>query len=442
MTTARRPLRVAYLLRSYPRLSQTFILNEVLALEQLGLPLRIYAMTNPHEPLVQAQVAAVQAPVTYLDEQQARHWVGRLTTHLTLLWRSPWRYSRTLWYVWRHPDCDEGYTTLTRYGCFQQAVALAYQLHRQPADQSVDHLHAHFAHDPTFIAQLVYFLTGLPFSFMAHARDLYQIPPAVLVERIAAAKVVMTCCSANVDYLRQVTPAQWWSKIHVSHPGIDLTLFQPAAHAAPGNAPPLILSVGRLVAKKGFADLIRACALLKQAGFSFRCHIYGEGPLQAELTALIAQQGLAAEVKLAGACTQQELAPILQQATLFALTPYITEDGDRDGAPNVLVEAMSCGLPVVSTTVVGIPELVTHKVDGLLSAPHDLTDIAANLALLLTNEALRDQMGQAARTTVSQRFNLHNAVQRLVMLFTSTADPNLTTLPNHEPFTTAQPIAE
>lgn len=433
---------IAYLLRSFPRLSQTFILHEILALEQLGVPLHLFAMTNPHEAVVQAQVADVQAPVAYLETGLARPWVAQLVDHLRLFVRRPWPYIQTLWYVWRHPECDEGYTTASRYACFLQAVDLAQRLRQQPAGQCVAHLHAHFAHDPTLIAYLVHLLTGLSFSFTAHARDLYQIPAAVLIARIKAARLVVTCCGANLDYLKRVTPQPLWPKFHLIHHGVNLTLFQPGPQPTRLASPPLILAVGRLVAKKGFADLIHACALLKEADYAFCCRIYGEGPLHDELTAQIAQLGLTREIELAGACTQQELVAIMQQATLFALTPYVTDDGDRDGVPNVLVEAMACGLPVVSTTIGGIPELVAHEVNGLLAAPHAVTAIAAHLARLLADEAVRQRLGQAAHATVTQFFNLYNAAQRLATLFTSANRPDTTAVPSHESFTAPQPTAQ
>jgi len=434
--------KVAYLLRSFPRLSQTFILHEILALEQLGVPLQLFAMTNPHEVVVQAQVAEVRAPVAYLEPEQAAPWQKQALVHLRLLLRRPWHYLQTLWYLWRHPECDEGYTTASRYCCFHYAVELAQRLQGRSQTQAITHLHAHFAHDPTLIAQLVHRLTGLPFSFTAHARDLYQIPPAALVERIKAAQLVVTCCGANLAYLKSVTPASLWDKFHLIHHGVNLTLFQPAEQSIAPDAPPLILAVGRLVAKKGFTDLIHACALLKGADYAFHCLIYGEGPLHDELTALIAQLGLGETVQLAGACTQQELVRVMQGATLFALTPYVTDDGDRDGVPNVLVEAMACGLPVVSTTIGGIPELVTHEVNGLLAPPHDIAAIADNLALLLADVLLRERLGAAAHATVTQFFNLYSAAQRLATLFNATGRPDATVAPTHEPFTTPQPAAQ
>ena len=194
--------------------------------------------------------------------------------------------------------------------------------------------------------------------------------------------------------------------------GSRLTLRVPVL-----GSTPLILSVGRLVEKKGFPDLLHACARLKQAGYRFRCAIYGEGPLHDELAALIERLGLSGEVALAGACSQRELIPIFQHADVFVLAPFVTADGDRDGIPNVLVEAMACGLPVVSTSVAGIPELVKPDQNGLLVAPHDADALFAALAALLADPDRRKQLGEAARRTVVEHFDLRAAARELAVLF-------------------------
>ncbi len=426
MSTTKTTLRVGYILRSYPRLSQTFILNEVLALEELGVRVHIFAVTHPHEAIVQTQVAAVQAPVDYLELAQQRRWWVILWEHLlTALW-APLGYFGALYYVWRHAEIDQGYTASSRYVCFLQAVYLAQLLHREDKQgRSIDHLHAHFAHDPALIAQLVHRLTGLSYTFTAHARDIYQIPQTALADRIEEARAVITCCAINVDYLQAAVGPSDQAKVRVIHNGVNLQEFQPRGQEQ-GNAagtaqPPLIISASRLVEKKGFPDLLEACRRLKQQGQSFRCVIYGEGSSAKELAVLITQLDLTNQVVLAGACTQQELRQLLPQADIFALTPFVTEDGDRDGVPTVLVEAMACGLPVVSTTVAGVPELVAHEVNGLLAAPRDIETITAELASLLSDANKRRQLGQAARITVSEHFDLHRGARQLAELYQTMA---------------------
>ena len=410
---------IGYILRSYPRLSQTFIVNEIRALEQLGLAIHIFAIANPREPIVQPEVAAVQAPLDYLDAAAWRGKAAQADAQLRAVVGSPGRYAEVLRYVLRRADIDAGYTGGSRYACFVQAVYMIRLLERERrrGGRAITHLHAHFAHDPALIALLAHMLTGISYSFTAHARDLYQVPAAALADRIAPASAVVTCCEANIDYLRQVAPPGSQAKVYLIHHGVDLRSFQPAPRAERSPEPPLILSIGRLVEKKGFPDLLGACRQLKRAGCRFRCVIYGDGPLHAELEAMIGQLELAGEVTLAGACSQRELLPVFQRADIFALAPFVTDDGDRDGIPNVLAEAMACGLPVVTTGVAGIPELVRHDHNGLLAAPHDVDGLAAALAALLDDEAERQRLGAAARRTVVERFDLRASARRLAALF-------------------------
>lgn len=398
-------MRVAYIVRSFPRLSQTFILNEMLAVERLGVRLHLFAMTNPHEAIVQPEVAQLQAPIIYLDDLPETRFAD------------PQRVARVQRFVEDHPELDEGYTTASRFACLEMAVGIAQMLSEQEQrGEPIDHIHAHFAHDPTLIAQLVQMLTGISYSFTAHARDLVQIPPAALISRTEHATAVATCSATNMDYFKATLPASLLAKVKLIYHGVDTERFQPAAKRE-ANDVPQIVSIGRLVAKKGFGDLVAACGLLHEQGQAFHCTIYGEGPLEGDLTRQIADLGLQEVVSLPGACTQREIVSALQGADLFALTPFVTEDGDRDGVPNVLVEAMACGLPVVSTAVAGIPELVRDGENGVLVAAHDVAGIAAALATLLGDSTRRVQMSAAARQTVIDSFDLRAGARQMVALF-------------------------
>jgi glycosyltransferase involved in cell wall biosynthesis len=433
---------IGYIIRSYPRLSQTFIVNEVLALEEAGVDLRLFPIADPQETVVQAQVAEVRAPVEYLEAAARRGRAAILAEHALAALAAPLGYARALAYVLRRPELDDGYTAASRWECFVQAVYLVRALRRaRRQGQPIEHLHAHFAHDPTLIALLVHMITGVSFSFTAHARDLFQIPRSALAERIAYASAVITCSGANLPYLYESAAEADREKIRLIHHGVDLRGFQPLSEStkeheetrggvnnshlsAPSwplvdqeEKPPLILSVGRLVEKKGFPDLLVACARLKERGKRFRLAIYGEGPLRDELLALIERHGLHGFVDLPGAIAQRDLIPVFRRADIFALAPFVTEDGDRDGVPNVLVEAMACGLPVVSTAVSGIPELVVPDSNGLLVAPHDPDALANALAALLDDPARRAQLGVEARRSVVESFDLRAAACELAALF-------------------------
>ena len=421
MGKSRSDKQIGYLLRSYPRLSQTFILNEILALEQLGVSIQIFALTDPHEQVVQMQVEQIQAPVHYLDEAMQARPLGKVMGENFQVARLHFLgYIRALFYVATRKKIDEGYTASNRWECFLQAVHLIHilNLEERRTGKKIDHLHAHFAHDPTLIAYLVNCITGLSFSFTAHARDLYQVPEDILTDRIHQASAVVTCCAANIEYLNQIASSDQ-SKFSLIYHGVNLKDFQLATNVGTSarSEIPIILSVGRLVEKKGFQDLFQALLIVKERGQRFRCTIYGDGPLFQQLKLWIDEHGMAEDILLMGDRSQHELIPIFQGATLFALTPVQTEDGDRDGIPNVLVEAMAVGLPVITTAVAGIPELVDHGENGFLYQQHDVDGISSGITELLSNAEKRKQLGDAASKKVTEQFDITLAGNRLKTLF-------------------------
>jgi glycosyltransferase involved in cell wall biosynthesis len=414
------PGHVTCLVRSWPRLSQTFILNEVLALERLGLELTVVSLTRSHEPTRQPHVAAVRAPVRYLDEPRLYEPLARVTDHVTVAARAPRRYASALLLALRRPDLADGYATCSTMRCFAHAVRVAAQLRRtgslRRAGDGAGHLHAHFAHDPALVGLLVHRLTGVRFTFTAHARDLYQTPVPSLLPRIAAASAVITCCPANADYLTGVLPAGLRDRVHVIPHGLPLDRFHPAP-AGDHGGPVRIVSVGRLVEKKGFPDLLKACALVRAAGHGFTCDIYGDGALADQLERLRDRLGLAAEVVFRGERDADGIAAALAGADLFALTPCVTGDGDRDGIPNVMVEAMACSLPVVTTAAGGVLDLVRDGETGLVAPPHDVAAIARNLTTLLTDPRRRRQLGAAGRAVVEEAFDIGVSARRLAALY-------------------------
>jgi glycosyltransferase involved in cell wall biosynthesis len=415
----RRVLSVAYIVRSYPRLSQTFILDEICMLERMGLNLRIFAVTNPQEPIVQFEVSEVHAPTVYFDRAARRSKARILIEHLATAMASPRRYARALYFAATHKDGADGYAASTRYECFMYAAYLARLLKREERRTGVgtDHLHAHFAHAPTLIALLAHVLTGISYSFTAHDRDLYQVPKPVLVQRAERASAIVTCCRANVDYLNETLPVELRDKVKLIYHGKDLQAAPARTRSDPPKEVPVILSVGRLVEKKGFRDLVHACHGLKQQGQRFTCVIYGEGPERSGLMEMVDRLGMSEQISLPGARSRREIVAAYEQADVFALTPFVTDNGDRDGIPNVLIEAMACGLPVVTTTVGGIPELVKHDVNGLLAAPHCVAEIAAHLASLLHDDERHTRLSLAARNTVEQYFDARAAGGQLAELF-------------------------
>jgi glycosyltransferase involved in cell wall biosynthesis len=402
--------RVVYIVRSWPRLSQTFIVNEVLALERRGVDLAIFSLVRSEEYLVQSQVGQVRAPVRYLADDLAKPWARRVRIHLAACAADPARYLRVLLFCLSRPGLAAGYGECSTLRCFTHAVMLGARFGAM-RDEPV-RVHAHFAHDPALVGLLVSKLTGLPFSFTAHARDLVQIPPASLAARTAAATTVVTCCQENAEYLHHVVPEGRRPPVRVVHHGVDLDRFRPVPRG-PDVAVPRLVSVGRLVEKKGHVDLLHALAGVAATGRPFRCDIYGDGPLWHDLRALRDTLSLEDQVRFVGPRSNDRIRRALDHADAFVLTPRVTSDGDRDGIPNVLVEAMACGLPVVTTSAGGTAELVQHERNGLLCPPGEPPAIAAALCRLLDDGELRARFGSAARATVEDDYDVDAAAGQL-----------------------------
>jgi glycosyltransferase involved in cell wall biosynthesis len=415
-----------YLVRSWPRLSQTFVVNEVLEQERLGTHLELYSLTRSGEDLVQPEVLAVAAPVHYLDERRPRPVLAALRDHALVARSAPLAYARTVTLALFQPHLARGYATLSTLGCLSAAVRLAAAVHRaRIAGTPIEHLHAHFAHDPALVAQQTARLSGVPYSITAHARDLYQIPVSSLRTRVDGAVALVTCCAANFDYLRRVLPAPLHSRLRLIYHGVELDRFVPAPRAD-ARPPVEIVSVGRLVEKKGFPDLLRACHELKKASTApapFRLRIFGDGPMHAELTSLRDQLGLRDEVELVGQRSGEEVLLAYRRADIFALTPCVTADGDRDGVPNVIVEAMACGLPVLTTDAGGVTEVVQHGINGLVAAPHDVETLTRHLTELVTDLTRRRALGNAGRRMVEERFGVRSAAHQLSRIFAGAAQP-------------------
>jgi glycosyltransferase involved in cell wall biosynthesis len=417
---------VIYLVRSWPRLSQTFIVNEVLALERRGLDLVLFSLVRSDEVLVQPQVHDVRAPVSYLGDDTWRQWTR---AHAEVLKASPLRYIAALWFALVNQGLSHGYATSTTLGCFRYAGQVAAAVQRLGKEgRPPAHLHAHFAHDPALVALLVKRLTGVAFTFTAHARDLYQIPAQSLEARASEASAVITCCQVNAEYISAAIPAVEDLDVRVIHHGVELGQFLPRRESDPRRTqesdlrevgrPPLV-SIGRMVEKKGFADLLHALYTLRTSGVPFTCSIYGDGPLRPSLTQLRDSLGLGDDIRFRGERDREGIVDALRAADVFVLTPVVTPDGDRDGIPNVLVEAMACGLPVVATAAGGVGELVVDAVNGYLNEPGDVAGVSKGLSTLLGNPELRSQMGRAARRTVECEYDVDTAARHLEKIFDS-----------------------
>lgn len=418
---------VAYVMNGFPRLSETFIANEIYLLEQMGLRLRLFAVKRENEPKVHPVVGAIRARLTYLPTTSSLSgstlagWLwGNLPrfarAQLTVAGRHPLRYlgalGSALGMSWRYRKSAFALRKVFIKE-FLQAAHIAAEVMR---DGSVAHLHGHFCHGVATITWFASRLTGIPFSFTAHAKDIYQaeLNPGDLLERkLAAASFVATCTGANATVLKARHSGA--NVVHTIYHGLDTDYFCPEQTP---SARPLVLSVGRFVEKKGFEHLVEACALLKEDGVRFACVIVGEhGSAYDALQAQIRARGLEGQVELRSAVTQDELRDIYRQARLFALPCQVMEDGDRDGIPNVLAEAMAMGLPVVSTPISGIPELIDDGEQGLLVPPRDPRALADALHRVLVDAELHQKLARAGRARICACFDSRRTTLALRDLF-------------------------
>ena len=426
------PTEVAYILKGFPRLSETFIASEIYRLEQEGLRLRLYVIKPERETEHHGVVDRIEARPDYLPattslsgvallgwlRENLRHFLPSLVRTVR---RHPFstvraaakalaqsvRARRSFWAWPRKVYVKE----------FLQAAMIADKL---SAARDVGHLHAHFGHGAATVNWFVAIITGLPFSFTAHAKDIYceSLNPAGLLRRkMDAARFVVTCTDANREYLRQLSR----TPVHCIYHGLnaDFTrLLKEQAEPPERNGRLRLLAVGRLVAKKGFDIFVEACGILRRRGVAFETVIVGEeGDHAEELRRRISAHQLDQSVRLAGPMPQARLFEEYRRATMFCLPCRVLDNGDRDGIPNVLVEAMACGLPVVTTGISGIPEVVRDGVNGLLVPTENAEALADALVRLSRDQALARRLAREAQSTVSQLFDGRRFAAELAALF-------------------------
>jgi glycosyltransferase involved in cell wall biosynthesis len=373
----------------FPRLSETFVLHELLDLERRGTRLHIVALRRPEETIQQEALAELRADVTYVPDLTgtAARMVVR-AAHGALLVRRRAAYLDGLARVVASPDFSRSH--------LDRAAVIAHHITRLGAQS----IYIHFAHKPATLGRFAALLSGLPYGMSAHAKDIWCTPDRELGAKVRDARVVLTCTEEGRGRLAELGRGR--TPVLLSMHGVDA---ERPPRLDPANMVPVILSVGRLVEKKGHDCLIRAAALLREEGTDFRLRIAGEGPEWATLQRLVHELDLADRVAFLGPLTPAEVEGEYARADVFALACCMLADGDRDGIPNVVLEAMAHGLPVVSTTLAGVGEAVVDASTGLLSPPRDSQGMAASLRQLLDSGELRRRLGAAGRARVSEHFS-------------------------------------
>ncbi|MEO8142674.1 MAG: glycosyltransferase family 4 protein [Betaproteobacteria bacterium] len=401
--------RVAFVLKGYPRLSETFIAQEIAALERRGLDILIVSLRHPTDARRHAVHDEIRAPILYLPEyllleplRVIRAWLGERK-------RPGYRATRNLWL--RDLARDPTPNRIRRFG---QALVLVHEL-----PPEIRHLHAHFLHTPASVTRYAALLAGLAWTGSAHAKDIWTTPEWEKREKLASCEWLVTCTAVNHAHLAALAPP---GRVELVYHGLDLQRFpfQEAEKKTrnggdPGD-PVVILSVGRLVEKKGTDVLLEALARLP-GQLHWRLVHAGGGPLKGKLERHARTLGIAARVEWRGARTQSELLSEYRAADLFALASRVARDGDRDGLPNVLAEAQSQGLGCVATSVAGIPELIEDGRTGMLVAPESPAALALALEALIVDPARRRELGEAGRCRVRAGFGLEENIERLARRF-------------------------
>lgn len=402
------PLSLAYVVGTYPLLTTTFIDREIALLRHSGVAVDVIALRRPHGRLSPEQEQLVP-DVRYVLPVRVHQ---LLRSHLRFALGRPVAFWGTLFHLITRPHRDLR-TRLRTVLHFGEGVHVAHML----GGRGDDHIHAHFVDRAATVALVAGRLLDLPFSATAHANDIY-VAPVLLAEKLSQARFVATCTRYNAEHLRGVAGSTD-ARVRCIYHGLDVDSYQPNG-TSPAN-PPVLLAVGQLKEKKGFRHLLDACATLRDRGLDVRCRIVGEGPDRDRLTDRIRALDLEDRVELLGALEHDDVVAQYRAATVFTLPCVVGADGDRDGIPNVILEAMAMQLPVVSTHHSGIPEAVQDGVTGLLVEPGDAAALADALERLLADADLRRGMGRRGRQAVADTFDVAVNVDRLRSCFEEVA---------------------
>jgi len=382
--------RVGYVAKVFPRLSETFIVSELLAQERAGLDVEVFSLRPSVDRGVHDAHARLRARVTYLDDGDPT--LGALLGELAAAAPTGDLEAMIALVAHEHP----------------REVAQALELVRHVHAREIEHLHVHCVNAAATVARLAATLAGITYSVTAHAEDIFHedVTRKHLHGVLTGASAVISVSDFNVAHLRRQFP-DVAARVHRVYNGIELDRFP---FTFPAERPPVISGVGRLVEKKGFGDLIDACALLAATGRDFKCRVVGQGALEDDLRARIARHGLEGVVTLAGPASQEEVRAEMRSAAVLAAPSIVGADGDRDGLPTVLLEAMALGTPCVATGVAGIPEVLQDGRTGLQVPQRSPVELAAALGRLLDDINVRVELAARARLLMEERFDVHHNV--------------------------------
>jgi colanic acid/amylovoran biosynthesis glycosyltransferase len=388
----------------FPLISETFILSEILELERLGFRVEVFPLIREYPAVVHPEALRIAERTRHQSPFSA----SSLAAQLYWLRTQPRAYLRTWWRaIWGNRTSPR--FLLRAFFVVPQAAAYA----RCARRLGVRHIHAHYATHPALAAYTVTMLTGIPYSFTAHAHDIYVERP-MLAEKIRRARFVVTISDYNKSLLQELYGACAARKTFVVRCGVDPDLFTPRSTRR--TTPATLICVASLQDYKGHEYLIQACARLKREGRDFRCVLVGDGDDRDHIVHDVRDRGLQGEVVFAGAQPRERVRELLRESNVLVLPSVVTESGKKEGLPVVLMEALASGLPVVASAISGVPELIRHRQTGLLVPQRDSAALANAIGELLDDPALRERLSRAGREHVIEHYEIRKNVRRLAEL--------------------------
>lgn len=393
---------LVYVLSKFPKLSETFIFRELVAHRKAGYDVRIFSLLRPTEAIRHPGQEELVEATTYV---QSLFSPGLWLAHLKMLCRHPLKYFGNFFTL-----MGEAFPKPKLIAEVVYVFAVSIPWCDKVGKLGAAHIHAHFAGASTTAAQIISSINRIPYSITAHANDIF-VDAYGLKRKIDESVFTATVTSYNYDYLMKLCPDKK-DDIHVIPTALDLEEFPFEPERKEGQTT-TIMAVGRLMEKKGFEYLIKALHILKGKGYSFHCNIIGDGPLEGDLRKLIDDLDVGGMISLAGAKSMPEIIEGYGSSDIFVLPCVISSDGDRDGLPHTIIESMACGLPTVSTDILGIAELIRHHENGMLARQRDAENLADILIELIGNSELKRKLGAAARQTISNEYDVNKTAAKL-----------------------------
>ena len=399
-------MKIGYIVKMFPRISETFILNEILELERQGAEVTIFSLKKPNEGKFHPQIGELKAQIHYLEDLDVKKWAGWISSE----WDNLEKYSSNIFSLINS-------ALQTKDSSRIENIWRSAWIASKTEDLGLERVHAHFASLPSTVAYLTHRICGIPFSFTAHAKDIfvYDMDEHYLREKLQYAAFVVTVTNFNKRYLVDQAPEINADVIKVLYNGVNLDTLKPVSFAS--RKKNKILGVGRLVEKKGFDDLLHALKILKDKNIEFECDIAGTGPEQENLLQLMEELQLTNDVTFLGAKTSDDVVQLMKEATVFCLPCIIAQNNNIDALPTVLLEALAVGLPSISTSISGIPEIIEHEKNGLLAEEKNQKQIAEMLERLLLSDKLREEYASVGRKIAEEKFSLKSNAGKLYQMF-------------------------